>query len=61
MGAEMKVYLCEKPSQGEDVAKFLGMTPANKKHGYFQNGDVAVTWARGIYLSYSHLSIIPLS
>lgn len=43
----MKLYLCEKPSQGEDVAKFLGMSPVHKKQGYYQNGDVAVTWARG--------------
>lgn len=43
----MKVYLCEKPSQGEDVAKFLGMSPVHKKQGYYQNGDIAVTWARG--------------
>lgn len=43
----MKVYLCEKPSQGEDVAKFLGMTSAHKKQGYYQKDDVAVTWARG--------------
>lgn len=47
MGAEMKLYLCEKPSQGEDVAKFLGMSPVHKKQGYYQNGDVTVTWARG--------------
>lgn len=45
--AEMKLYLCEKPSQGEDISKFLGMSPVNKKHGYYQSGDVAVTWARG--------------
>lgn len=43
----MKTYLCEKPSQGEDVAKFLGMTAVHKKRGYYQKGDVAVTWARG--------------
>ncbi|MCS6271880.1 hypothetical protein G3489_19585 [Shewanella baltica] len=43
----MKLYLCEKPSQGEDVAKFLGMSPVHKKQGYFQKDDVIVTWARG--------------
>lgn len=43
----MKLYLCEKPSQGEDVAKFLGMSAVHKKQGYYQKGDVAVTWARG--------------
>lgn len=43
----MKLYLCEKPSQGEDVAKFLGMTAVHKKQGYYQKDDVAVTWARG--------------
>lgn len=27
----MKLYICEKPSQGEDVAQFLGMSPVHKK------------------------------
>lgn len=43
----MKLYLCEKPSQGADVAKFLGMTAVHKKQGYYQKDDVAVTWAVG--------------
>ena len=44
----MKLYLCEKPSQGASVAKFLGMTAVHKsKQGYFQKDDVAVTWAVG--------------
>lgn len=43
----MKLYLCEKPSQGRDVAKFLGMTPANKKQGYYESGNIVVTWALG--------------
>lgn len=43
----MRLYLCEKPSQGEGVAAFLGMTPVHKKNGFFQKDDVVVTWARG--------------
>lgn len=43
----MKLYLCEKPKQGGDVAKFLGMTSTHKKNGYYQKDHVAVTWARG--------------
>lgn len=43
----MRVYLCEKPSQGSDVAKFLGMTPVHKKNGFFEKDGVVVTWAVG--------------
>ena len=43
----MKLYLCEKPSQGEAVAKFLGMTAVHKKRGYYQKDNVLVTWAVG--------------
>lgn len=43
----MQLYLCEKPTQGQDIAQFLGMTSLHKKKGYFQKGDQVVTWALG--------------
>ena len=42
----MDVYLCEKPSQGEDLAKVLGIV--KKGAGYFEvKGGAKVTWAFG--------------
>lgn len=41
----MKVILCEKPSVAQDIAKALGK--AQKKDGYIQAGDYAITWAFG--------------
>ncbi|MBY8168170.1 hypothetical protein KW507_15960 [Vibrio fluvialis] len=43
----MRVYLCEKPSQGQGIAEFLGMTPVHKKKGFYQKDNVCVTWAIG--------------
>lgn len=42
-----KLYLCEKPLQGKDVAAFLGMGPGSNRKGYCQAGDTVVTWAIG--------------
>ncbi|MEA3291736.1 MAG: DNA topoisomerase 3, partial [Pseudomonadota bacterium] len=43
----MRLFLCEKASQGRDIARALGA--ADKGDGCFTNGagSVAVTWARG--------------
>ncbi len=41
----MKVILCEKPSVAQDIAKALGK--AQKKDGYIQAGEYAITWAFG--------------
>ncbi|ERF77896.1 DNA topoisomerase III [Gallibacterium anatis] len=43
----MKLFLCEKPSQGRDIAKFLGAT--QRGDGYLANQDksLAVTWCIG--------------
>lgn len=43
----MRLFLCEKPSQGRDVAKVLGAT--QKGDGYLSttDGNTVVTWARG--------------
>lgn len=43
----MKLFLCEKPSQGRDIAKVLGAT--QKGEGYLSTADgtIVVTWARG--------------
>lgn len=43
----LKVYICEKPSQGKDIASFLGMGATNKKNGHYRKGNVAVTWGFG--------------
>ena len=42
----MKVFLCEKPGQGKDIAKVLGVLSGGTD-GYFQKGDTAVTWGFG--------------
>ncbi|MFZ7240881.1 DNA topoisomerase III [Avibacterium avium] len=43
----MQLFLCEKPSQGRDIAKVLGAT--QKGEGYLSTADgtIVVTWARG--------------
>ncbi|ECF3884946.1 DNA topoisomerase III [Salmonella enterica subsp. enterica serovar Worthington] len=41
----MRLVLCEKPSQGRDVAKFLGAT--QRGDGFLSGPGVTVTWARG--------------
>ncbi|WP_045391803.1 DNA topoisomerase [Vibrio rotiferianus] len=43
----MKLYLCEKPSQAEAIAEFLGMTALHKKKGHYIKDNIAVTWAVG--------------
>lgn len=42
----MDLYLCEKPSQGRDLAKVLGATRSNEGQLHNGNGTV-VTWAYG--------------
>ncbi|CCW28943.1 DNA topoisomerase III [Xenorhabdus nematophila] len=41
----MRLFLCEKPSQGKDIAKILGAN--TKKDGFYEGKDLVVTWARG--------------
>ncbi|MDC9606964.1 DNA topoisomerase III [Xenorhabdus griffiniae] len=41
----MRLFLCEKPSQGKDIAKVLGAS--TKKDGFYEGKDLVVTWARG--------------
>ena len=41
----MRVFLCEKPSQGRDIARVLGA--AERCNGYFTGNDVVVTWCIG--------------
>ncbi|MGS3238041.1 DNA topoisomerase III [Klebsiella michiganensis] len=41
----MKLFLCEKPSQGRDIAAVLGAV--EKKNGYLSGAGVAVTWGFG--------------
>lgn len=41
----MQLYLCEKPSQGADLAKVLGVN--GRYDGYIGQGDVRVTWCIG--------------
>lgn len=41
----MKLYLCEKPSQGRDLAAVLGITDSNKTH--INTKDGIVTWCFG--------------
>ena len=45
----MKLFLCEKPSQANDIGKvvFGGISSENRKNGYLQKGDTAITWAVG--------------
>jgi len=41
----MKLYLCEKPSQGRDIAAVVGAT--TKGDGCYKGNNVVVTWAVG--------------
>lgn len=41
----MRLFLCEKPSQGRDIAAVLGAT--KRGTGFLQGPDVTVTWAIG--------------
>lgn len=41
----MRLYLCEKPSQGRDIARFIGATQRGK--GFLSGAGVVVTWAFG--------------
>ncbi|ECU9386601.1 hypothetical protein CKQ16_25435, partial [Salmonella enterica subsp. enterica serovar Newport] len=41
----MKLFLCEKPSQGRDIAKVLGAT--QRGDGCLSGNNVVVTWAFG--------------
>ena len=45
----MKLFLCEKPSQANDIGRVLfgGIKQENRKQGYLQKGDTAITWAVG--------------
>ncbi|PMX26686.1 MULTISPECIES: DNA topoisomerase III [unclassified Pseudomonas] len=68
----MRLFLCEKPSQGRDIAKVLGAT--RRSDGCFIGGNTTVTWCFGHLLeaappeaygdqhknwSLDHLPIIP--
>ncbi|HDD2120795.1 TPA: DNA topoisomerase III [Salmonella enterica] len=41
----MRLFLCEKPSQARDIAKFIGA--GQRGDGFLSGPDVIVTWARG--------------
>lgn len=41
----MRLFLCEKPSQGKDIAKVLGAT--QRGEGYMAGQGVAITWCIG--------------
>jgi Topoisomerase IA len=41
----MRLFIAEKPSMGEEIAKVLGSP--QRKNGYFEIGDDIVTWAFG--------------
>ncbi|OSM94137.1 toprim domain-containing protein [Lonsdalea populi] len=41
----MKLFLCEKPSQGRDIARILGAT--QKSHGCIIGNQITVTWGFG--------------
>ena len=43
----MKLFLCEKPSQGNDIAKVLGATKFGDGYLSRADGSVVVTWAVG--------------
>lgn len=42
----LKLYICEKPSQGKTVAQALGMT-SRDSGGYIREGELAVAWGVG--------------
>ncbi|MCK5663384.1 MAG: DNA topoisomerase III, partial [Thiotrichaceae bacterium] len=41
----IELYLCEKPSQGRDIAKALGVK--QRYQGYFQDNGIIVSWCIG--------------
>ncbi len=41
----MRLFLCEKPSQGRDIAKSLGAT--QRGNGYYEGAGSVVTWCIG--------------
>ncbi|WP_413731809.1 DNA topoisomerase III [Sodalis sp. RH20] len=41
----MRVYLCEKPSQGKDIARVLGAR--QRGNGCYSGSDITVTWCIG--------------
>ncbi|ECA3794669.1 DNA topoisomerase III, partial [Salmonella enterica subsp. enterica] len=41
----MRLFLCEKPSQARDIAKFIGA--GQRDDGFLSGPGVIVTWARG--------------
>lgn len=41
----MRLYLCEKPSQGKDIAKVLGAT--QRGNGCLSGGGITITWCIG--------------
>ncbi|EJF5840120.1 DNA topoisomerase III [Salmonella enterica] len=41
----MRLFLCEKPSQARDIAKFIGV--GQRGDGFLSGPGVIVTWARG--------------
>ncbi|MEQ9859577.1 DNA topoisomerase III [Pectobacterium cacticida] len=41
----MRLFLCEKPSQGRDIARFIGANQRGK--GFLSGAGVVVTWAFG--------------
>lgn len=43
--AGMRLYICEKPSQGRDIARNVGA--GQKRNGYMEGDGVAVTWGFG--------------
>ena len=43
----MKLFLCEKPSQGKDIARVLGARKGGKGYLANEDGSVCVTWAIG--------------
>lgn len=47
----MKLYLCEKPSQAQDIANALGNP--KKQNGFYMTNDGLVTWAFGHLLELS--------
>ncbi len=47
----MKLFICEKPSQGRDIAKVLGANERNE--GYLSGNGVIVTWALGHLLAFA--------
>ncbi|SQF98884.1 DNA topoisomerase III [Paucimonas lemoignei] len=41
----MRLFLCEKPSQGKDIARVVGAT--QRGTGFLTGPDVCVTWCIG--------------